>query len=432
MVTICTKMGISNDEEYSLVREMMDDEKEKTLTLRQDKSIAKDQKKLYEMRKKLRTDDELEWLDHSRTLREQGVLDVDTLLLRRKFFFSDRNVDQRDPVQLNLLYVQGKSNLITAGKTVGEASQEVMTGIGETADDMDRMYQETLLALAKAVANATAQLVLKAKSVASTTEYQGLQNKVISSATSCALTTARVYPCTSQNKLIDRATVCTLATFQLEAYSKVVAPTISSPACQEQLIDAAKGVAHSVEGIVEAAQQSCRDDKLLADLGAAATVVGESHEDAVDTILTVTDRLFSSVGDAHEMVRQAWQLAQATSSLVGAIRGEAEGHSDSDMQKRLLAAGLLADATANMVEAAKIMNEQLPLLIQGFRGSETNQDSATAQLQLINASKEFIQVEASAMKLGSTSKDVGSAMAQLLTAASQVNTDKCIMETEIL
>lgn len=40
----------------------------------------------------------------------------------------------------------------------------------------------------------------------------------------------------------------------------------------------------------------------------------------------------------------------------------------------------------------QIMNEQLPLLIQGFRGSETNQDSATAQLQLINASKEFIQV----------------------------------------
>ena len=30
----------------------------------------------------------------------------------------------------------------------------------------------------------------------------------------------------------------------------------------------------------------------------------------MDTILTVTDRLFSSVGDAHEMVRQARQLAQ--------------------------------------------------------------------------------------------------------------------------
>jgi len=46
------------------------------------------------------------WLDHSKTLREQSVDPVETLLLRRKYFFSDQNVDARDPVQLNLLYVQ--------------------------------------------------------------------------------------------------------------------------------------------------------------------------------------------------------------------------------------------------------------------------------------------------------------------------------------
>lgn len=45
-----------------MVREMTDDEKEKTLTLRRDKSIAKDQKKLDEMRKKLHTDDERRFL----------------------------------------------------------------------------------------------------------------------------------------------------------------------------------------------------------------------------------------------------------------------------------------------------------------------------------------------------------------------------------
>ena len=58
------------------------------------------------------------------------------------------------------------------------------------------LLYETLLALAKAVANATAQLVLKAKNVASTTEDQGLQNKVISSATSCALATSQLVACT--------------------------------------------------------------------------------------------------------------------------------------------------------------------------------------------------------------------------------------------
>lgn len=46
------------------------------------------------------------WLDHGRNLREQGIDDNETLLLRRKFFYSDQNVDSRDPVQLNLLYVQ--------------------------------------------------------------------------------------------------------------------------------------------------------------------------------------------------------------------------------------------------------------------------------------------------------------------------------------
>lgn len=47
-------------------------------------------------------------------------------------------------------------------------------------------------------------------------------------------------------------------------------------------------------------------------------------------------------------------LHQATSTLVGAIRGQAEEHTDTDTQKRLLAAAKqLADATARLVEAAK-------------------------------------------------------------------------------
>ncbi|BFZ14072.1 hypothetical protein BsWGS_17114 [Bradybaena similaris] len=244
-----------------------------------------------------------------------------------------------------------RQNLLTAAGRIGEASQQVITEIGETVDDLDRIYQETLLALAKAVANATASLVLKAKSVASTTDEPIHQDRVISSATQCALATSQLVACT-----------------------KVVAPTIGHPACQEQLIEAAKLVAKSVEGIVETAQTGCRDDYLLQDLGSAATAVtkalndlllhikkaahpanaNEQHEEAVDTIINVTDRLFSSVGDAHEMVRQAKQLAQATSMLVSAIRGQAEDHTDSETQKRLLAAAKqLADATAKLVEAAK-------------------------------------------------------------------------------
>lgn len=86
--------------------------------------------------------------------------------------------------------------MLNAASRIGEASHDVMDGVGETAEDMDKAYQDTLIALAKAVANATAQLVLKAKTVASTTEDQELQNRVISSATSCALATSQLVACT--------------------------------------------------------------------------------------------------------------------------------------------------------------------------------------------------------------------------------------------
>lgn len=64
----------------------------------------------------------MNWLDHGRTLREQGVEENETLLLRRKFFYSDQNVDSRDPVQLNLLYVQVRRAL--AGAAEGGRGRE--------------------------------------------------------------------------------------------------------------------------------------------------------------------------------------------------------------------------------------------------------------------------------------------------------------------
>jgi len=50
--------GITNHEEYSLVRELSDEDRMRTLTMKRDRSIAKDQKKLEEMKRKLHTDDE--------------------------------------------------------------------------------------------------------------------------------------------------------------------------------------------------------------------------------------------------------------------------------------------------------------------------------------------------------------------------------------
>uniref|UniRef100_A0AAQ4S3R6 Talin 1 n=1 Tax=Gasterosteus aculeatus aculeatus TaxID=481459 RepID=A0AAQ4S3R6_GASAC len=259
--------------------------------------------------------------------------------------------------------------LLQAAGNVGTASGELLSHIGET--DKDPQFQDMLMHLAKAVANAAAALVLKAKNVAQKTEDSAQQNRVIAAATQCALSTSQLVACT-----------------------RVVAPTISSPVCQEQLIEASKLVAKSVEGCVEASQGATNDEGLLKQVGVAATGVTQAlnellqhikqyasgghpigrHGEATDRILDVTENIFSSMGDAGEMVRQARILAQATSDLVNAIKMDAEGESDLENSRKLLsAAKLLADATAKMVEAAK--------------GAAANPDSEEQQQKLREAAE---------------------------------------------
>ncbi|XP_078056336.1 talin-2 isoform X1 [Mustelus asterias] len=242
-----------------------------------------------------------------------------------------------------------RQTVLTAAGSIGQASGDLLRHIGES--EMDERFQDVLMSLAKAVANAAAMLVLKAKNVAQVAEDTVLQNRVIAAATQCALSTS-----------------------QLVACAKVVSPTISSPVCQEQLVEAGKLVDRSVEGCVKACQAATDDTELLKQVSAAASVVSQAlndllqhvrqyasrgepigrYDQATDTIMTVTESIFSSMGDAGEMVRQARVLAQATSDLVNAMRSDAEAESDVDNSKKLLAAAkLLADSTARMVEAAK-------------------------------------------------------------------------------
>ncbi|NWT73688.1 TLN1 protein, partial [Prunella himalayana] len=404
-----------------------------------------------------------------------------------------------------------RQNLLQAAGLVGQTSGELLQQIGES--DTDPRFQDMLMQLAKAVANAAAALVLKAKNVAQKTEDAALQTQVIAAATQCALSTSQLVACT-----------------------KVVAPTISSPVCQEQLIEAGKLVAKSAEGCVEASKAATNDDQLLKQVGVAATAVTQAlndllqhikqhalggqpigrYDQATDTILNVTENIFSSMGDAGEMVRQARILAQATSDLVNAIKADAEGETDLENSRKLLsAAKILADATAKMVEAAKgaaahpdseeqqqrlreaaeglrmatnaaaqnaikkklvhklehaakqaaasatqtiaaaqhasssnknpaaqqqlvqsckVVAEQIPMLVQGVRGSQSQPDSPSAQLALIAASQNFLQPggkmvaaakatvptitdQASAMQLSQCAKNLAAALAELRTAA---------------
>ena len=65
---------------------------------------------------------------------------------------------------------------------------------------------------------------------------------------------------------------------------QVVAPTINNPACQEQLVDAAKVVAKSVDSVVGTAQGACPDDHALQGLKEAATSVTKALNDLLQHI----------------------------------------------------------------------------------------------------------------------------------------------------
>ena len=156
-------------------------------------------------------------------------------------------------------------------------------------------------------------------------------------------------------QVIGAATQCALATSQLVACAKVVAPTISDPLCQDQLMEAARDVAKSVEGCVTTCRDVCRDDRSLLELGGAAGDVTKALNDLLnhikdggpDKIPDIMDQIMVASGeliashDSSEMVRQARILAQATAELIQSIKGEAESQSDSDLQVKIPAETIL-------------------------------------------------------------------------------------------
>ncbi|KAL7754362.1 hypothetical protein RI367_000343 [Sorochytrium milnesiophthora] len=91
--SVCAKIGILNADEFSLAMEK---------EVEQKKSSKKHGSDI----------EDGNWLNPEKSLPEQGVKDTDMLILKKKFFFSDSNIDRNDPIQLNLLYVQARDAII--------------------------------------------------------------------------------------------------------------------------------------------------------------------------------------------------------------------------------------------------------------------------------------------------------------------------------
>uniref|UniRef100_A0A1X7VGP0 FERM domain-containing protein n=1 Tax=Amphimedon queenslandica TaxID=400682 RepID=A0A1X7VGP0_AMPQE len=339
-----------------------------------------------------------------------------------------------------------RQELLASAGDMGTTGGQLLLVAGGA--DVDLKTQEALVAMAKAVASATAALVTNARNVAAKCEDSALQNQVIIAAKQTALATQSLIACT-----------------------KVLAPTIDSHLCQEQLIEACKLVAAAVEKIVIAAQAACGDDDALRDLGAAATAVTQAlnslieqikqgvqmdadnqYEEACAAILAATDKLFSAMGDPQEMDENAEKnLRMAAEHLRAVTNATAMSAMKKKAIKKLEMAAKQASAVSTQLIAAaqgagasnrndasqnQLMNhckavaEQISNLVQAVRTSMENQDSPSAQLGLINSSQAMVPPavkmvaaakaavptvgdQASALQLGNFAKATAAALAEL-------------------
>lgn len=245
-----------------------------------------------------------------------------------------------------------RQNMFSAVGKIGEASNEVVKNLTFN-DSNEPKLQEKFIGLAKLVASSTAGLVIASKNVANHCENQQGVNDVISMVTQCALSTSQLVSCT-----------------------KVCSSTISSKECQDQIVEAARQVSRNVDSVMEVAVANCREEQVLVELRNCAKNVTEAviqlldgvrasndqiinsgqhgQNQSVEKIHMVTDCLFDSIQNPSEMIRQAKNLAVATTELINSLKQEAHSQTSSDQQRKLLlAAKLLAEATSKIVETAK-------------------------------------------------------------------------------
>uniref|UniRef100_A0A670Z798 Talin 1 n=1 Tax=Pseudonaja textilis TaxID=8673 RepID=A0A670Z798_PSETE len=285
--------------------------------------------------------------------------------------------------------------LLQAAKNLAGAVSELL----KTAQPSSAEPRQNLLQAAGAVGQTSGELLQEIGESDTDPLFQDvlmqLAKAVASAAAALVLKAKNVAQKTEdsvlQTQVIAAATQCALSTSQLVACTKVVAPTISSPGAaahpdseeqQQRLREAAEGLRMATN----AAAQNAIKKKLV-----------------------------------HRLEHAAKQAAAAATQMIAAAQHSAGGSKNPSAQQQL-------------VQSCKVVADQIPMLVQGVRGSQSQPDSPSAQLALIAASQNFLQPggkmvaaakatvptvsdQASAMQLSQCAKNLAAALAELRTAA---------------
>uniref|UniRef100_A0A6Q2ZDX5 Talin 2a n=1 Tax=Esox lucius TaxID=8010 RepID=A0A6Q2ZDX5_ESOLU len=325
-----------------------------------------------------------------------------------------------------------RQTVLTAAGSIGQASGDLLRHMGE--GETDERFQDILMSLAKAVANAAAMMVLKAKNVAQMAEDTVLQNRVIAAATQCALSTSQLVACTkgaaaypenedqqqrlreaaeglrvatnaaAQNaikkKLVNRlemaAKQAAAAATQTIAAAQNAAASNKNTASHQQLVHSCKAVADHIPQLVQGMRSSqAQPEELGAQL--ALIMASQSFLQPGSKMVTSAKSTVPTVMDQAA----AMQLGQCAKNLATCLA-------------ELRTATQKAHEACGPLEIDSALNA-----VQTLRSELQDARMAAHDGQLKPLPGESL--EKCAQELGSTSKAVGSSMAQLLTCAAQGN-----------
>uniref|UniRef100_A0A7N6FAZ1 Talin 2a n=1 Tax=Anabas testudineus TaxID=64144 RepID=A0A7N6FAZ1_ANATE len=328
-----------------------------------------------------------------------------------------------------------RQTVLTAAGSIGQASGDLLRQIGES--ETDERFQDILMNLAKAVANAAAMLVLKAKNVAQVAEDTVLQNRVIAAATQCALSTSQLVACAKvqtgaaaypenedqQQRLREAAEGLRVAT-NAAAQSAIKKKLIN------RLENAAKQAAAAATQTIAAAQNAAASNKNTA----AHQQLVQSCKAVADHIPQLVQGVRGSQAKPEELSAQlaliiaSQNFLQPGSKMVTSAKSSVPTVTDQAAAMQLgQCAKNLATCLAELRTSAQKAHEACgPMEIDSaLTAIQTlRSELQDAKLAAVNAQLKPLpgeSLEKCAQDLGSTSKSVGSSMAQLLTCAAQGN-----------
>ena len=272
---------------------------------------------------------------------------------------------------------------------------------------------------AKSIGSIAASLIAHAKSVAAVTADTSIQNIVITSAKGAALAASQLVACT-----------------------KVLVPTLHSPLCRDQLLDAARIMAASISDLVTACQgaataeaviKALSDDARKASRELSALVrdletelhSGSAEADS-DTILQASDGVQGSIGNPAEMLRQTKTLVVASTKLLDELK--AEGAAPTDKARlRVLVQNIqaLTAAINGSVEQAKAVARQpsdqasqmaLVASMPALRAAVLAASSGAAQRKLVERTSAAVKHTCSTvMQLSAAAQAASSRMSDAVT-----------------